>query len=106
MFECVPNFAAFLKRQVRYDETAYAGVEGALCEGLKTESEQWIEVGHENDRCFDFAPDRFELVENPFQRDTFLDRNKTGPLNRHAVCHRVGKRNADFNYVSNFSYCT
>ena len=46
----------------------------------------------------------FELVENPLQADTFLQRFEARALDRHAVRHRVRERNSEFDDVADARY--
>ena len=103
---CLQNRAQLcrlLKRQVRHDERADTGGKRAFGQRLVTEREQGVQIRHHDQRRIDFIFGHIELLEDPRQAHALPQSLEAGALNRHAVRHRIGERDAELDDIAGAS---
>ncbi len=90
---------AFLDRQVGDDEATDAGGQRCLRQLAVTKIQQRVEITHQHDGRR-VGPVGSKLRQNPAQTHARGDGRMAGPLDRHAIGHRIAERHADLDHVN------
>src|SRR6185437_9094697 len=98
---------ALIERQIRNDEPGYSGARGGLRQTLVPESQQRIQIAHEQQRSGQpgmGSPQALQLLQDPTQADSLRESRLAGALNGDTVRHRIGERHTDLDDIGPGGY--